>query len=252
MTAFDRLASLGLAAALGGLLALGPPGPALAIGGSSADEAASRFLSRTVMVLGSRGSVCTGTVLTPSVVITAGHCVAGSREYAVAYKDGGSPTLQAVRSVSLHPQFSRKASVSVDMALVRLETPLPSRFSPVAVDDADREHAVGQTKMIAGFGLARDGDDASAGTLRQASVTVLPRYYPRFLRLGVQDGSLAICKGDSGGPVFTDGFTGPVLVGVIYAAERNGGRQCGATAQAVRIAPQRAWIDGVLARWGER
>jgi secreted trypsin-like serine protease len=251
MTGTERLFRGLAAAACGSLLALALAGPAAAIGGSAADEAAARFLSRTVMVLGSRGSVCTGTVLTPSVVITAGHCVSGSKEYAVAYRDGASPTLQAIRSVSVHPQFSRGARVSVDMALVRLETPLPSRFSAVSMDDADADHAVGASKTIAGFGLAREGDEASAGTLRQASVTVLPKFYPRFLRLGTRDGSLAICKGDSGGPVFTDGFGGPVLVGVIYAAEKNGGRFCGATAQAVRVGPQRAWIDGVLRRWGE-
>jgi secreted trypsin-like serine protease len=224
--------------------------PALAVGGAAADLAAGRLESRTVMVLGNRGNVCTGTVLSPTVVITAGHCVTGASKYAVAYRDGGSPTLQTVRAVSVHPEFRRGASVSVDMALVRLDMPLPPRFTGVALDSAEAEHAVGQRKTIAGFGLSREGDENSAGTLRAASVSVLPRLYPRFLRLGAGDGSLLVCKGDSGGPVLTDGFGGPVLVGVVYAAERTGGRFCGATAQAIRIAPQRAWIDGILKRWG--
>ena len=83
-------------------------------------------------------------------------------------------------------------------------------------------------------------------------MSILPRFYPRFMRLGLSSGDLRICKGDSGGPVFSEGFAGMTLTGVIYASERKrGGRQCGDTAQAVRIAPQRAWIDGVRARWGE-
>lgn len=228
------------------------PTPLLALGGDAASEAGGRLESRTVMVLGSRGSVCSGTVLSPTVVITAGHCVSGSGKYAVAYREGGSPVLQEVRQVARHPEFSGKQRVSIDMALVRLSLPLPSRFSPVALDSSAEDDVVGSRKTIAGFGLAREGDEKSAGTLRSGQVSILPRFYPRYMRLGLLDGGIRICKGDSGGPVLADGLTGMTLTGVIYASERKrGGRQCGDTAQAVRIAPQRGWIDGVRARWGE-
>jgi secreted trypsin-like serine protease len=224
--------------------------PAWPLGGGAASEG--RLENRVVMVLGSRGSVCSGTVLSPTVVITAGHCVSGSDRYAVAYREGGSPVLQEVGQVARHPEFSGRQRVSIDMALVRLKTPLPSRFSPVALDDNAEDDVVGSRQTIAGFGLAREGDEASAGRLRNGEVLILPRYYPRFMRLGRGDGSLLVCKGDSGGPVLSEGLLGTTLTGVVYASERKaGGRQCGDTAQAVRIAPQRAWIDGIRARWGE-
>jgi secreted trypsin-like serine protease len=204
------------------------------------------------MVLGSRGSVCSGTVVSSTVVITAGHCVTGSGQYAVAYREGGSPVLQEVRQVARHPEFSGRQKVSIDMALVRLKLPLPARFTPVSLDRSADDDVVGSRKTIAGFGLAQEGDEKSAGTLRSAQVSILPRYYPRFMRLGLSSGDIRICKGDSGGPVLAEGFTETTLTGVIYASERKrGGKQCGDTAQAVRIAPQRVWIDGILARWGE-
>jgi secreted trypsin-like serine protease len=225
--------------------------PALALGGEASSESG-RFDGRAVMVLGSRGSVCSGTVLSPTVVITAGHCVTGAGQYAVAYRESGSAVIQEVRQVARHPGFRQGSAVSIDMALVRLKTPLPSRFSAVALDDTADDDVVGSRQTVAGFGLARDGDEASAGVLRSASVTILPRFYPRFMRLGRLDGSFRVCKGDSGGPVFSDGLTGITLTAVIHASERSrGSRQCGETAQAVRIAPQRDWIDGVRARWGE-
>jgi secreted trypsin-like serine protease len=225
--------------------------PAFALGGDAASEA-SRFEGRAVMVLGSRGSVCSGTVLSPTVVITAGHCVSGAGQYAVAYREGGSPVLQEVRQVVRHPEFSGRQRVSIDMALVRLKMPLPSRFSAVTLDSSAEDDVVGSSQTVAGFGLAREGDEASAGTLRSASVTILPRFYPRYMRLGRTDGSFRVCKGDSGGPVFSDGLLGVTLTAVVYASERSrAGRQCGETAQAVRIAPQRGWIDSVRARWGE-
>jgi secreted trypsin-like serine protease len=227
--------------------------PALSLGGDAASEAGGRLEGRTVMVLGSRGSVCSGTVVSPTIILTAGHCVSGSGQYAIAYKEaGGSPTLQEVRQVARHPEFKPGTKVSIDMALVRLKLPLPSRFSAVALDaDAD-DDGVGSRMTLAGFGLAREGDEKSAGTLRSATVTVLPRFYPRYFRLGLSGGGISVCKGDSGGPVFSDGLTGITLSGVIYASERQrGGRQCGDVAQAVRIAPQRAWIDRVMAQWAQ-
>jgi secreted trypsin-like serine protease len=202
-------------------------------------------------VLGTRGNVCSGAVISPTVIITAAHCVTGPGRYAVAYKEGASATLQEIREVRRHPEYRQGSRVSIDIALIRLKLPLPGRFSAVALDSAAQDDGVGSRQTIAGFGLAREGDDASAGTLRSADVRVLPKFYPRYFRLGSSGGDLLICKGDSGGPVFAGTFS-TTLTAIIYAKEgQSGGRQCGEVAQAVRIAPQRGWIDSVRARWGD-
>jgi Trypsin len=224
-------------------------GAALALGGDALLDTPQRFESRAVMVLGSRGNACTGTVLSRTVVITAGHCVAGNQKIAVAYRESGSPVLQEVREVARHPEFRQGTRVSIDLAMVRLRLPLPPRFSPVLLDDDSAGDDVGSRQIVAGFGLAREGVDSSAGTLRAAEVRVLPRYYPRYFRLGTAGLTLAICKGDSGGPVFSESLAGLTLTGVVYGKEAADGRQCGAIAQAIRIAPQKGWIDGLLARW---
>ena len=202
---------------------------------------------------GNRHGACTGTVIAQDIILTAAHCVAGNKQVAIAYAEDGSHVLQKVAAKAVNPGFSANARVSVDLALIRLDGRLPQRFQPMALETGDSNHAIGVRRTIAGFGLAVDRDESSAGTLRSASVTVLPKLYPRFLRLGYRvDADLsdfAVCTGDSGGPVL-DGST---VVGVVYGREKFGNAQsCGTTAQAVRIAPQRAWIDAVLARWGSR
>lgn len=225
---------------------------AWALGGSAAHGGGWSLSAHVLMVLGTRGTVCTGTVLSPTVIITAAHCTVGSKQLAVAYVEEGGPVLQPVTTVARHPGFSKNSSVSVDIALIRLENPLPQRFRPVTLDSGGSGTSVGESLTIAGFGLTEEKDYKSAGTLRTAEVELLPRLYPRFLRLGLdsQLSSLAICKGDSGGPVFAGGGGAPVLVGVVYAAERTGkARTCGAAAQAVRLAPQREWIDRIMSRW---
>lgn len=244
----NSLARAGLLAA--GVVSFGVAAtmPALALGGSAASTSAWGLDAHVVMVLGTRGSVCTGTLLSQNVVVTAAHCTAGSKHLAIAYFEDGRPVLQPVRSVARNPGFSSKTAVSVDIALVRLESDLPSRFRPMRIADASAGSEVGDSFTVAGFGLADERDYKSAGTLRSARVDLLPRLFPRFLRIGLGGrlDELAICKGDSGGPVVADG----ALVGVVYAAERTGkARTCGATAQAVRLAPQAAWITSVLARW---
>jgi secreted trypsin-like serine protease len=240
-----------LAAVLATALTCSGISPAQALGGDALIDAPQRFESRAVMVLGSRGNACTGTVLSRTVVITAGHCVAGSAKIAVAYRESGSPVLQEVREVVRHPEFKQGARVSIDLAMVRLRLPLPARFAPVIVDDDSAGDDVGSRQVVVGFGLSREGVETSAGTLRAAEVKVLPRYYPRYFRLGTAGLGLAICKGDSGGPVFSEGLGGLTLTGVVYGKEAADGRACGTIAQAIRIAPQKGWIDGLLARWRE-
>jgi secreted trypsin-like serine protease len=242
-----------LLAALAGSLS---GNPALALGGSQS-RLDSSLQPHLVMVLsreGNRHGACTGTVVARNVVLTAAHCVSGKKQVVIAYAENGSHVLQRVVARAIHPGFSRNASVSVDVALVRLEGALPARFSPLPMDRGESGHSIGAGRIVAGYGMQREGDEQSAGTLRSAPVQVLPRLFPRFMRLGTSvDAELsdtAICTGDSGGPVLDSSTSPPRVVGVVYGRERFGtAKSCGTIAQAVRLAPQRAWIDTNLTRF---
>lgn len=230
--------------------------PALALGGTQS-SANSGLAVHLVMVLsreGNRHGACTGTVVASNVVLTAAHCVSGKKQVVVAYAENGSHVLQRVVARAMHPGFSGSSSVSVDIALIRLERPLPARLSPLPIDRGESDHAIGASRLVAGFGMQRENDEASAGTLRSATMQVLPRLFPRFMRLGTSvDAELsdaAICTGDSGGPVLDRSESPPRIVGVIYGRERFGNAaSCGTIAQAVRLAPQRQWIDATLAKF---
>lgn len=258
VTKFDQRFPAGFALALGVAALSGTlcANPAAALGGSQS-RADPDLQTHLVMVLsreGNRHGACTGTVVASNVVLTAAHCVSGKKQVVVAYAESGSHVLQRVVARAIHPGFSRNSSVSVDIALIRLEGPLPARLSPLPIDRGESDHGIGVSRLIAGFGMQREADEQSAGTLRSAMIQVLPRLFPRFMRLGTRvDAQLsdaAICTGDSGGPVLDRSESPPRIVGVIYGREKFGAaKSCGTIAQAVRLAPQRQWVDATLAKF---
>ena len=229
------------------MIAAGSPASAV-VGGSDGPHALARS---GVMVLNSRGGVCSALVLAPDVVLTAGHCASGADAHRVHYKDGaGAPVLVEPAAIVVHPGYSAGAEKtrrrSVDLALIRLPSPLPASFGTATL--ANRTAAKGEAVTIGGFGVAREGDGRSSGTFRTAALTIVEPYGPGRILLWAApaSGVAGACQGDSGGPI-TD--SGSATLAVTSWARGTGGRGCGELTQGVLVAPQRGWIDATLSRW---
>jgi hypothetical protein len=227
-------------------------GPASALVGGRDDPSGAR---QAVMILGSKGGFCSAAVLTPNVLLTAGHCMRSASAYRVHYKaPSGEPVLIEPAATAVHPGYvpasGKDRRRSVDLALV----PLPASFAPGRL--AASSHPRPDEQLVAGgYGLGRDGDAATGGTFRSAALTVFEPYGPGALLVWLRDGSVSrgrngagACGGDSGGPVRD--ATGDI-VAIIAFAEGAGSSHCGSLTQAVLVAPQRDWIRNVLAGWGE-
>ena len=233
--------------ALALLAVLGLASSAPAMVGPTSDGSA--HAAHVVMVLAQapgRAGFCSGVVVAPDIVLTAAHCVAGASATRVHFRDSrGAPVLLEVRRVLRHPGYRADAvaarAKSIDLALVQTAAPLPSSFSPVALGDAPG--AIGASVEVAGFGVTRANEPATSGQLRGARLNLRAPLSDVLLWLD-GDGAGA-CTGDSGAPVFADG----AVAGIVAYAQAAQGRGCGGLTQAVRIAPQRAWIEGVIAGW---
>lgn len=232
---------------LAGALLLASGGAGAIVGASSEAHPMARS---SVMVLNSRGGVCSAVVVAPDVVLTAGHCVAGGGEHRVHWKAGGAPVLVAPAEVKRHPGFSAGAEKtrqrSIDLALVRLPAALPGAFGPASLSTGGAAKGAGVT--VAGYGVAREGDGRSSGTFRAAALNVVEPYGPGRILLWAAPpaGEAGACQGDSGGPLLDERDR---VVAITSWARGRSGKACGELTQGVLVAPQRAWIDTILSHW---
>lgn len=154
------------------------------------------------------GSLCTGTVISPTVILTAAHCVhpqlVGQGATYTVYTGSDltdpndrCPCLE-VASTHHHPLFNANNPVAgYDIGIVVLAqpidvTPVPYRVNPLTSD------MTGKPVRIIGYGLNKGVKREGAGVKRVATVN-LRSYNAKFVRTG-QWGK-GICNGDSGGPV---------------------------------------------------
>jgi hypothetical protein len=231
------------------ILVLSTPAAAM-VGG--APPASGEIARHVVLIVGSRGNVCTGTAIARDLVLTAAHCVLPGADYKLLEYDAARrPLLKDVILVVAHPRFDANAvlaqRVTADVALVKLAEPLPAAMAPAPV--AERTvTAAGETLIVAGFGVTVRGDGRTGGTLRMASLVSTGR--PGSLQLRLTDpatrnarAGLGACTGDSGAPAFEHDAGRLTLLGVVsWSTGPGNSGGCGGLTGVTPLARYRAWI----------
>ena len=230
--------------------------PAAAIVGPSAEHGPlERHVVMILTRLANGASFCSGVVIAPDVILTAAHCVRDIANSVAHFRDGaGQPVMRALVAIAIHPEYRANAIVtrqrSIDLALARLTTPLPDSFEPAPLSDKAAV-ATGDRFRVAGFGLTRERVGSSGGAFRWATLAARAPLSKILLWAEGADGqALGACTGDSGGPIFSD--TDASVVAITNWTTGAPPFHCGALTQGALVAPQRAWIDGVLATWRTR
>jgi len=199
-----------------------PPAAAMVGGAPAVDASAYRS---EVMILSSRGNLCTGIVLRQELVLTAAHCIEPGLAYKLYELDAErKPIFHDLAKTVVHPRFSKPAfdnnRATADLALLKLDAPLPARFLPAVLSAPRPRVAVGENFAIVGYGVTAPRDNRSAAVLRRADLVATGQ--PGNLQLRLVDPAargeapgLGACTGDSGGPVYEERDGKRVVYGVI-------------------------------------
>jgi secreted trypsin-like serine protease len=189
------------------------------------------------------GFSCTGTVIAPRVVLTAGHCVLDiesgkvtpASDYAVATGVADLATIAPanvfhVSRTLVFPDFD-PSSLHGDAGLLVLASPTPAPPIPVAGAGDGALYKGGAPVALAGWGLTDPDSSETPAILQTTAAQVqapdfckghVGSFYP-FYSPGVQmctttppNHTSGGCFGDSGGPVIAQRADGsPVEIGIV-------------------------------------
>jgi secreted trypsin-like serine protease len=191
---------------------------------------------------------CTGTLVDPTHVVTAGHCTSlvpggianvpigqpgqlievNIGAYKAPFRDGEAFT---ATKVDVAPKYLGVRSVRDDVSVLTLNR--PSSATPVKIASAAERDSwkAGTIATIAGYGTTESGGD-TPNILQEATVPIrsdadTAAAYEYFVRgvdalfggfesqsqLGAGNGTADTCQGDSGGPLLVDVSGAKRLVG---------------------------------------
>ncbi|WP_081111802.1 S1 family peptidase [Bdellovibrio bacteriovorus] len=203
--------------------------------------------------------ICTGSLLSDNVVLTAGHCVPTEKEYksialyVIFSRDLNKMERTDVRLVTdalIHPQYgsSTEGADAHDVAVIRFAGAKASGYEIAKFLDDESVLTEGAVVTLAGYGLNKtDGvNTESDNTLRKVNVEVAGNLGKNEIILDQQNGRGA-CHGDSGGPAFIN------VAGVEYVwgvtsrgAGKNGVDDCSLASVYTKVKSERTFINAAL------
>ena len=240
LIALTLLASLVVAATA--TAASNPKATASVIGGHNATIAQYPSLAYIEGVQATAGYACTGSVVAPRVILTAGHCVEDIESSSIvepgeiAVATGVSnltkipkANISEVVQVLAYPNFD-PTKLQGDAGLLILAAPVAAPPIALATSADTALYNPGDELTIAGWGIDNRSTGHAPNQLQAATVPVeeaarckrgTRRFYPFFdptrqvCTLDIPGFKVTTCHGDSGGPAIatrTDGT--PVEIGV--------------------------------------
>ena len=206
---------------------------------------------------------CTGVLVHPRIVLTAGHCFEPGRPAnAVALKAEDQTRLDdaeiiSVRRMTQHPQYPSTGRHDISVIVLRTA----SRVTPVRLATAQEIRQARNTKLV-GFGNDDVLSTRGFGTKREVTVPItaveglagvdMDEIEREFgfesdLEFVAGGGGFDSCNGDSGGPAYIDVAGERVVAGLTSRATETARNPCGEGGTYTRVDVHLDFIRSVAA-----
>jgi hypothetical protein len=216
-TRLQRISALA-AALLAAPLALLTPAPVNAVTGTAAADNAYAFTARLAIGEGDTSRACSGVLVNAEWLLTAASCFAANPAASLDVP-AGAPALKTTATIGRTNLTSTSGQVrnvvelvpysdpGQDVVLARLASPVTS-ITPVALSSS--APAAGEELLVAGYG--RTTNEWAPLTLHTGTFT-LDSVSATEVGITGEDG-VAVCKGDTGGPLLREAGGSVQLVGI--------------------------------------
>ena len=198
---------------------------------------------------------CTGTVISPHVVITAAHCVDPAlvglpdpvyRIYVGndVYANPAASDFYAVQATIADPAFIPQAIASKghDVGVVVTTDPLP--IAPMPFATALDASIIGQSARLVGYGETDPADSSSDGVRHSGTTTIAKLDDHQII---TADQLPSGCEGDSGGPLFVTMNGKETLAGVI--SHGTASENCAGASYVERVDIENDFLAPIVAQY---
>lgn len=238
--------------------------------GASRDRNAPAIAKLNIVYSEENGAVlsdnCTATIIDSRWLMTAAHCVAGDGWKRIEITTGshsltkGNPISRRADVALCHAGY-RERDLTNDMALIRLDEPLPRDLEPARLPAQFHPAPPKGTKLMSA-GWQVMGIPSPSDTLRTPRVKVENIERGGFLSVVDQaGGTKGVCQGESGGPLIIPGGGHMDVIGVLSAVDAGAITMTGGIAEPCTtagyqmhytpVARYRNWIDSIIDHCGD-
>lgn len=207
------------------------------------------------------GAICTASILSETIVVTAAHCVESEPAALVVVfgTDFNSQNIviQPVEDYQVSPIWAFRQNQELnsgDIALVKFAGGLPTGYTPAHFLTDAKKMTNNMDVLLAGFGASKVvkaldpksgqmvADHQDAGKLRFVTTTMKNATYSKSEFLTESSKGKSACHGDSGGPAYVEVDGEQVLVGVTSRSVGDDEDMCNVSAAYTSIPFYSSWI----------